>query len=211
MLIEIFRSVVVEDLKRASAEENRAFAFLYCNYKERAQQTFQNLISSLTRQLIQHSRTIPSELRRLYQGSLDKQTRPSRQELLGLLTTVGSKFSSLYIVIDALDECDDTEEIRSCLVSSLCEALPRACFLVTSRLVPDIEVQFEDHPRLEIKATNEDIERYVSGQILHKPTLKRHIKADPNLRALMIETICLRSEGMSVNLFSLIMSRRYKD
>ncbi|KAL9038889.1 MAG: hypothetical protein Q9180_002859, partial [Flavoplaca navasiana] len=62
--------------------------------------------------------------------------------------------------------------------------------------VPDIEIQFENHPRLEIKATNEDIERYVMDQILHKPTLKRHIKADPKLRALMIETIGLKSDGM---------------
>lgn len=192
----IFRSIVVEDLKHALVEENRAFAFLYCNYKERAQQTFQNLISSLTRQLIQHRRTIPSELRRLHQCSLDKQTCPSRQELLGLLTIVGSEFSSLYIVIDALDECDDSEEIRSCLVSTLREALPRACFLVTSRFVPDIEQQFENHPRLEITATEEDIRRYVSDQILRKPTLKRHIKADPNLKELMIETIGLKSKGM---------------
>ncbi|KAL8894462.1 MAG: hypothetical protein Q9192_004298 [Flavoplaca navasiana] len=188
--------LLVEDLKRASAEENRAFAFLYCNYKERAQQTFKNLISSLTRQLIQHSRTIPSELRQLYQCSLDKQIRPSRQELLGLLTTVGSNFSSLCIVIDALDECDNDEEIRSSLVSTLCEALPRACFLVTSRLVPEIEDQFKNRPRLEIKATDEDIRRYVSDQILRKPTLKRHIKADPNLRELMIETIRFKSDGM---------------
>ncbi|KAL8910597.1 MAG: hypothetical protein Q9171_004136 [Xanthocarpia ochracea] len=185
----IFRSVVVEDLEHALSEEHRAFAFLYCNYKERAQQTFQNLISSLTRQLIYHSRTIPRKLRRLYQCSSDKQIRPSRQELLDLLTTVGSKFSSLYIVIDALDECDDTEEIRSSLVSTLCEALPRASFLVTSRHVPDIEMQFENCPRLQIKATEEDIRRYVSDQILRKPNLKKHIKADPNLRELMIETI----------------------
>ena len=189
-------------------EENRAFAFLYCNYKERVQQTFSNLISSLTRQLIQHGRTIPSELRRLYQCSLDKQIRPSRQELLGLLTTVGSKFSSLYIVIDALDECDDTEEIRRCLVSTLCKALPRANLLVTSRRVPDIEVQFNDHPRLEITATDEDIRRYVSDQILRKPTLKRHIKDDSDFREFIIKTIGFKSKGMSVNLISLITSRK---
>ncbi|KAL8921174.1 MAG: hypothetical protein Q9172_004170 [Xanthocarpia lactea] len=187
----------LQDLEHALSEEHRAFAFLYCNYKERAQQTFQNLISSLIRQLIHHSRTIPSELRRLYQRSLDLQIRPSRQELLGLLTTVGSKFYSLYIVIDALDECDDTEGVRSCLFSILCEALPRACFLVTSRLVPDIEDQFKNRPRLEIKATDEDIRLYVSDQILRKPTLKRHIKADPNLGALMIETIGRKSDGMN--------------
>ena len=169
------------------------------------------MISSLIRQLIHHSRTIPSELRRLYQRSLDLQIRPSRQELLSLLTTVGSKFSSLYIVIDALDECDNTEEIRSCLVSTLCEALPRACFLVTSRPVPDIEDQFKNRPRLEIKATDEDIRRYVSDQILRKPNLKKHIKADPDLRALMIGTISRKSDGMSVNLFSLIMSWKWMD
>ncbi|KAL8878727.1 MAG: hypothetical protein Q9198_003528, partial [Flavoplaca austrocitrina] len=188
--------LLVEDLEHAPTEKTRAFGFLYCNYKERAEQTFQNLISSLTRQLIHHTRTIPSELRRLHQRYLDIQIRPSRQELLGLLTTVGSKFSSLYIVIDALDECDEIEEVRSCLFSTLRETLPRACFLVTSRSVPEIEVQFENHPRLKIKATDEDIRRYVSDQILRKPTLKRHIKADPNLRISMIETICLKSDGM---------------
>ncbi|KAL8856097.1 MAG: hypothetical protein Q9178_007292 [Gyalolechia marmorata] len=95
-----------------------------------------------------------------------------------------------------LHECDDTEGIRSCLVSTLWEALPTACFLVTSRLIPEIEVQFENHPRLEIKATDEDVGLYVSEQIPRKPTLKRHINADPKLRELMIETIGRKSEGM---------------
>ena len=108
-------------------------------------------------------------------------------------------------MIDALDECGDTEEIRSCLVSTLREALPRASFLVTSRFVPEIEQQFDNDPHLVIEATDEDIRRYISDQILRKPTLKRHIKADPNLKKLTIETIGLKSKGMSVNLFSLIM------
>lgn len=99
-------------------------------------------------------------------------------------------------MIDALDECDDTEEIRSSLVSTLCGALPRANLLVTSRHVPDIEMQFENRPRLQIKATEEDIRRYVSDQILRKPNLKKHVKADPDLRELMIETIGRKSDGM---------------
>ncbi|KAL8878264.1 MAG: hypothetical protein Q9198_003884 [Flavoplaca austrocitrina] len=57
-------------------------------------------------------------------------------------------------------------------------------------------MQFENRPRLQIKATEEDIWRYVSDQILRKPNLKKHVKADPDLRDLIIETIGRNSDGM---------------
>lgn len=38
-------------------------------------------------------------------------------------------------------------------------------FFATSRLVPDIVKVFEDVPSLEIRASREDIERYLKGQM----------------------------------------------
>ncbi|KAL9601099.1 MAG: hypothetical protein Q9179_002987 [Wetmoreana sp. 5 TL-2023] len=97
-------SIVVEALAQIPTSRDYAFAFMYCNYKERAQQTFENLISSLIRQLVDRDSSIPDELRLLYQSHKKHETRPNRSELLRLLNTVASGYASLFFVIDALDE-----------------------------------------------------------------------------------------------------------
>ncbi|KAL8766351.1 MAG: hypothetical protein Q9209_006878 [Squamulea sp. 1 TL-2023] len=190
------RSIVVETLAQTPPSMEHAVAFIYCNYKERAQQTFGNLISSVVRQLISAKGTIPEELRLLYQHHSKQGTRPNRSELRGLLTTVASECASLFIVVDALDECEDSNGTRSDLVSTLRTALPEACFLITSRRSHDIELQFQDCPHLEIRASDRDIRRYISIQIRQQPRIQKLIEADPSLPSLIEETIIQKSDGM---------------
>lgn len=179
-----------------------AVAFVYCNYKERAQQTSDHLISSLVRQLLDRRSAIPDQLHSLYDRSKHQDRRPSGSELLELLSTVASKFSSLFFVIDALDECSESDGARSTLLSGLRKLLPAACFLYTSRYLSEIEHQLEGCSRLEIRARDGDIRRYAKGRIPDEPRLAKHITADSGLLGLLLKTIVGRSDGMSVTSIS---------
>ena len=174
-----------------------AVAFIYCNYKERAQQTLTNLLSSLARQLIDRSNSIPETLRSSYSRHCKNGTRLSHIELLELLADIELGFSSLFIVIDALDECNSIDGTRSSLVSSLRKYLHnRTRLLFTSRPSGDIESLLDDCPQLEIRASERDIRCHVSSRLMSEPRLVKHVAADAGLLNEILDNIVARSDGM---------------
>ncbi|KAL8787605.1 MAG: hypothetical protein Q9195_007693 [Heterodermia aff. obscurata] len=190
----VLAAIVVDYLQRMRHDKVSAVAYIYCNYKERAQQTPNDLISSLVRHLVEQERSVPSDLVSLYQRHTRSNTRPSNSELQRLLVSTASRFPSFFIVIDALDECSETS--RSALGSSLPSILPGAQILYTSRRLNDIERIFEGCHRLEIRASDSDIRRYIFDRILHEPRLARHIEADSNLKEVISDVIVRKSDGM---------------
>ncbi|KAI4092894.1 MAG: hypothetical protein L6R37_007496 [Teloschistes peruensis] len=190
----VLASVVIDHLSHTVVDEKHGLAFVYCNYKERAQQTQNNLISSLINQLIASTGDFPSDLGPLYHRHSLKGTKPSQSELFSLLGSIASGFEHLFLVIYALDEYDDSEGIRDALIPTLHAAVPNACIHVTSR--PYVNPQSSDVSRLEIRTSGHDIRRYLRNQILRQPKLKRHTQADPSLLALIEDTIVRKSDGM---------------
>ena len=187
----------MDHLQTTILNDKTAVAFIYCDYKERAQQTLSNLLSSLTRQLIDQSNSIPDTLKSSYSRHIKNDTRPSHIELLELLADVALGFSSLFLVIDALDECDSIDGIRTSLVSSIRKKLHGgAHILCTSRPLGDIESLFKDCPQLEIRASERDIRCYVSSRLMSESRLVKHVAADAEILNTILDTIVARSDGM---------------
>ena len=134
-----YRSVVINYLQQAFPSEDFGIAFVYCNYKEQKEQTLVNLISSLLGQLVDKASLIPEDLYHLYQRHKKKGIRPSLSEYLKLLHYVVFQFSAVFIVIDALDECSESDGIRERLIDNIYRLLPEIRLFVTSRRLFDIE------------------------------------------------------------------------
>jgi hypothetical protein len=64
-------------------EEHDAVAtiFIYCNYKEQAEQTVSNLVASPLKQIIQDRGTILDDVRSFYQHHRRRPTRPTLDQL----------------------------------------------------------------------------------------------------------------------------------
>jgi hypothetical protein len=88
-------------------DQGIGIAFLYCNYKEKEVQTTVNLVSSLLQQLTQRQPDIPSRLRLLYEQHSGRKTRPKLAECSELLHIELTACSKAFIIVDALDECDE--------------------------------------------------------------------------------------------------------
>ena len=161
-------------------------------------QTCKNLISSLIQQLIQRGSPIPEALRSLYDQNKKKGRPPLEVELLDLLNQVVSDFSTVFFVIDALDESREDDGTRNTLITKLREILPNARFLYTSRRLTEIERQFDGCLHLEIRATNEDIRLHLESRISEEPRISKHIAADPSLLQLILDTVVGKSDGMCV-------------
>jgi hypothetical protein len=79
---------------------------------------------------------------------------------------------------------------------------PSIHLLVTSRHTPTIEREFEKAARLEIRANDEDVKRYIECRIEMEHQLVRLVKRYPLLQENIISTIAKKAKGMLVSILS---------
>jgi hypothetical protein len=193
--MDTFRSVVINYLERTIKQENVGIAYIYCTHREQ-NQTAENLVASLLKQLIQQRSAIPGNIRDLYRHHRNKQTHPPLSEYSRLLQAELRHFSKVFIVIDALDECSEEGRIREHFLAEVQKLLAVVRLLVTSRHMPDIERKSEGEARLEIRASDEDVERYLESRIESQLPLANYVEMDHALRRDILNTIIRRAHGM---------------
>lgn len=198
MLTQGHRSVVVDYLDWSFKLEDVGLAYVYCNYKEQEGQTATNLISSIVQQLVQSHADVPEEIISLYQHHSRRQTRPMLGEWSKLLQSEVNRFSKVFIVVDALDECpnDGTRDSFLTVIKTVQKVQPSVRLSVTSRPSPTIEAEFETASRLEIRATDADVQSYLEQRIASSSQMARHVKKDPSLQGNIVNAILEQSKGM---------------
>jgi len=101
----------------------------------------------------------------------------------------------VFIVVDALDECQMAEGCRTRFLDE-CFALQGRCgakLFITSRFLPEITERFRKENLLEIRAKKDDIGRYLEGQI---SKLAGFVQRDRHLQEEIIEEISEAVDGM---------------
>jgi hypothetical protein len=160
----ILTSIVVEELNaRFESDETVGIAYLYCNFKRSHEQKIDDLLASLLKQLAERQPILPDEVKDLYNQHKTQHTWPSLQDLSRALTSLVSVYSRVFIVIDALDECQVTFDCRKKLLSEIF-GLRADCasnIFVTSRFLPEISEKFKDDTKLEIRASEEDVKAFL--------------------------------------------------
>src|SRR5204862_3631171 len=112
-------SAVIDTLNKKLTSSKVGMAFLYCSYAERMDQTIEELIGSLIQQLTLRQHVIPEDILALYASHNRSNTRPDYAELSKHLHSSVSRFSKVYIIVDALDECNEENKTRSSLLAQL--------------------------------------------------------------------------------------------
>jgi len=143
-------------------------AYLYCNFRRQNEQKAEELLASLLKQLAREHSATPPILKALYDWHKIKQTRPSFDEISKALQSVTVMYSTVFIVIDALDECQVSDGCRTRLLSEIFNLQIKngASIFVTSRFIPDITKTFQGSLSVEIRASEEDLQKYLDGRIL---------------------------------------------
>ncbi|KAL4916561.1 hypothetical protein BDW62DRAFT_185908 [Aspergillus aurantiobrunneus] len=105
-------SIVIDLLYHEKASNGSLYTYVYCNYNRRKEQTSTALLSSLLQQVPQHSAraTVPSEILSLYESHKKYGTHPTFIQLTDLLAKLTSAYETPFVVIDALDECAESED-----------------------------------------------------------------------------------------------------
>lgn len=166
----ILTSIVVEDLTtRFSNDSTIGIAYIYCNFRRQDEQKIDSLLVSLLKQLAESQSTLPGTIKALYNQHKNGRTQRSLDEIFKCLQAVILLYSQVFIIVDALDECQVAERCRSTLLSKLfdLQAKTGVNLFATSRFIPEITEAFNINKGvpLEIRASNEDVQRYLQGHM----------------------------------------------
>jgi hypothetical protein len=185
----IITSVVVDNvITKFQNDTNIGIAYLYCNYKRQYEQTPLDLLASLLKQLVQEHSSMPECLKGLHERHKSKQTRPSFEEISKMLLSILAGYSRAFIIIDALDECQGSDGGRKKFLSEVfnIQAKTGVNVFATSRFIPEIMKKFKGSASIEIRASGEDVRRYLDGHmmqllpsfVVHNRALQEEIKTE---------------------------------
>ena len=194
----ILTSIVVNDLHRRYHMDVRiGVAYLYCNFRRQDEQKLDHFLAGLLRQLAGQCLALPVSVKGLYDRHKTTDTRPSVEEFSSTLHAVVAMYSRVFIIIDALDECQSSDGCRARFLSELFDIQKRhaANILATSRFIPDIEKEFEGSVSLEIRARDDDVRMYLAG---HMDRLPSFVRSSLDLQNNIKTTIAKTVNGMYV-------------
>ena len=184
-----------------------SLAFYYHDFREDQKRDRRGLLSSILYQLCDQSNPYHEILSTFYSDHRDGAQNPSDDELAGCL----KQFLELpgqapvYLIIDALDECQDTstlpsprEKVLTFLEDLIHSRLPNLGICITSRPEADIKQVLEPLSFRSVSIHDEsgqmqDIENYIKSTVNSNRKMRRW-KLEH--KQLVIDTLMKRADGM---------------
>ncbi|KAF3903201.1 Ankyrin-1 [Dactylellina cionopaga] len=102
-------------------------------------------------------------------------------------------FSKVYIVVDALDECDDNNNTRSSLIYTLQNLDSRVQLVFTSRPLEDILL---DAVQFQVSAQEDDMRKYLRARVKEEHRLVKLCADNEGLEDEILDKIIARVDGM---------------
>jgi hypothetical protein len=197
-------SAVIDHLNmRYGDSDDCGIAYIYFDFSET--HTVQDYLSSLLAQLTQQLPSLPSSIRTLYNLFKNKEPQLQYEQLSHLLRSVFSIYNSVFIVVDALDECSNKDMTLSKLLSSVFDR-PKGCkvkVFATSRVQSAAMNVFYEGRILELRASDGDIARYIEEQLPERVDL---VRQDPPMLQEIKDQIVQSSQGMYVSNYAPLLS-----
>jgi hypothetical protein len=94
-------------------------AYIYCNFHRLNEQKIEDLLASILKQLSQEQAWLPDSVRNLHNRHKIKRTRPSLDDILKAVQSVMVLYPKAFVIIDALDECQVSDDCRTRFLSEI--------------------------------------------------------------------------------------------
>ncbi|KFY39482.1 hypothetical protein V494_03965 [Pseudogymnoascus sp. VKM F-4513 (FW-928)] len=196
----ILSSTVTQDILRYCAgDPGKVVAYFYFTFTDANKQKPELMVRSLISQLSEKCIKMPLALEALYSSSDKGNREPSLDALMDVLQHTLREFPQPYLILDALDECSDQDELMGILEQIAGWQVDEMRVLVTSRKELNIERSLEDIVDeecmicLQSQIVDKDIQTYVRQRLPDDKRLKKWQK-DAGIRqeieTAMIEGSC---------------------
>jgi hypothetical protein len=184
----IIAAIAVDHLLKSALNSSTGVAYVYCNYKEK--QDTLGMLAAILQQLAQPNMEPVERLRR---RCSDRETCLLLDEVIGFLEDVVDCYDSVYIIIDALDECQDGSRRQLLAKLTALRTGRDIRIMATSRCITEIEERFSTALQLDVQADKADVHRFVEGQMDQLPMC---IQRDRALQEKVRDRIAETSDGM---------------
>ena len=206
-LILFASSAVIEDIRTLQKSGLASLAFFYCDFRDDQKKGRRGLLTSLLVQLCEQSDAYSTILSDFYLAHRRGSQHASDRELLACLKDMlkAPEQATVYIVIDALDECPITTGLPTPrgkvlkVVEELVNLqIPNLRICVTSRpeadIIPVLEPLSFRSVSLHVESGQvQDIEEYVRSVIHTGVEMQRWKDTD---RQLVIDELIKKANGM---------------
>ncbi|KAH6908100.1 hypothetical protein BKA70DRAFT_1104101 [Coprinopsis sp. MPI-PUGE-AT-0042] len=161
-------SIVIEHLQNyAKLRGPRiALAFAYCRYTEPV--PVQQILAALIRQLLERYPFLYPLVQPIYEQHRREMTKPSKSQLLRLLSDISQVFETLFCALDGLDEA--APDIQFDLLKALSSV--KAQFFITSRPLQPLHSVLPNARFFTIVAHDEDIELLIHDKLDQDPVFR---------------------------------------
>ena len=184
---------MVDDLlTRFQNDPSIGIAYLYCNFRRQDQQKAKDLLESLLKQLAQSQSSLPSNVKELYDRHKIKRSRLSLDEVSRCLQSVAAIYSRVFIIVDALDECQVSDGCRTRFLTEILNLQDKRGVNVfaTSRFIPEIINEFEGSAQLEIRASEQDVRTYLDYHMSpRRAFLRKNQELQEEIKLKIIEVV----------------------
>lgn len=178
LLIVACSSAIVHNVMQY-CQSHRAFAigYFYFDFSDPEKQRHENLVRSLIVQFSARASKVPEALETLYSQNKDGQTQPSTDALTAVLEIIFQAFDQSFIIIDALDECSDRQELLSFINGIIDWKVGKLHVLATSRKETDISEVLDplitEQISIQNGLVNADIRLYIQERLRNDRKLKK--------------------------------------
>src|ERR1700730_15819112 len=185
--------------RHCETNQSSAFAYYFFDGKngQKGSQTVESLMRSLIVQFAASYGGIPATLAKLYQSCHDGKSQPSVQSLQSVLLLILEVFNDVYIVLDALDECAEREDVLKWIKQTTCWRMSKLHLLATSRPEEEIAKHLQlldpDHVYIKQDLVSRDIERYINNILYDEGSFEQR---EDEMKANIKNTVLEGAKGM---------------
>ena len=182
------RSLVIDHLRLEQNVQDSALVFAYFDYRDQESQSAENVTASFLKQAASTRSSIPKAILDAFRGQGSPEQGPHMQDLERMFLQLCREIGSVFIVVDALDECDEMKHRKTFLnvLTNLCNVQEIKLFLTSRNHPRDIRAAFESAPQIPIGAHEVDLRRFLNQQIENSGDIDI---IDPRFKIEIIEKI----------------------
>ena len=198
----ILCSTILESILQSyTSTPNIAVLYFFFDFNDPDKKRPENMMRSLLNQLSLHCVKVPQVLEELYSSCLNGDRKPSFEAVLKTFHQMAIAFDNTFIVLDALDECNQRPELLVNIQELISWNDTNLRVLVTSRKEKDIEHSIlpltKNEARVSIQSAlvDADIRAYVHNQLQTNRKLQRW-RCKPEVRMEIETTLTEKANGM---------------
>ena len=160
----VLASLVVDQLQEDFMGKTYATVFAYFDYRDQNRQSPDGVTASLLQQLSGRHSDLPEPILILRKKFKSQDIRPQLQDRVKAFSLVCQQFERVFVVIDALDECDEGKHRQTFIevLHTLRGQVNVRLFITSRPHSQDIKKAFDSALHIKVEAKELDLKKYLS-------------------------------------------------